>query len=60
MKKILLFSAAALLVGAAACLLFLQGKGCFSVMDRRTSPDGTITATAYDGVSGAFSLGGMW
>ena len=54
-RRTTLAAAAALLLGAGLCLLWLWSRGCFDVADRQTSPDGRITTTAYrKNVSGLF------
>lgn len=46
----------AALVGVLVCLLFLTGKGVFSMLDRQTSPSDRIAATVYRGTSGTLYL----
>ena len=46
-KRIALFAALALALGAAACLLILWGKGMFHIAERAASPNGEMTATVY-------------
>lgn len=47
--KHLLIACIALFLGIAICAAVLWSNGYFHILERRTSPDGTITATVYSG-----------
>lgn len=54
-KRTASFSAAALLLGVLLSLLVLLSKGYFHIVDRKSTADGSMTATAYAGdVTGLF------
>lgn len=48
-KKHLLIAGIALILGIALCTAFLWSRGYFNIIERQTSPDGTIAATVYSG-----------
>lgn len=58
-KRTASFSAAALLLGVLLSLLVLLSKGYFHIVDRKSTADGSMTATAYAGdVTGLFPQAG--
>ncbi len=58
-RRTVLLIAAAVVLGAAVCLGILWSRGVFHIVDRQTSPDGTVTTTVYSrNVTGAFPTAG--
>ena len=58
-RRTVFLTVAALLLGAAVCLVLLWCRGVFCIVDRQQSPDGAITTTVYSrDVTGPFPLSG--